>query len=39
MAKTSDSRKVVFGRRKGGKPKKARNRHDRKERSYRGQGR
>jgi len=39
MAKDSSSKKVVFGTRKGGKPKKSRNRHDRKERNYRGQGR
>lgn len=40
MAKgSSNAIKVVFGKRKGGKPKKSRNRHDRKERNYRGQGR
>jgi hypothetical protein len=40
MAKLgSDSRKIVFGKRKGGKARKSRNKHDRKERTYRGQGR
>jgi hypothetical protein len=34
-----DSRKVSFGRRKGKKAKKSRNRHDRTERNYRKQGR
>ncbi len=41
MAKASkgDSRKVTFGKRKGGKASKSHNRHDRRERNYRGQGR
>jgi len=34
----NDSRKVLFGKRKGGKAKKLRNKHDRTERNYRGQG-
>lgn len=40
MAKTtrSDSRKVTFGKRKMGKAQKSRNKHDHKERNYRGQG-
>ena len=32
------SNKVVFFKTKGGKAKKKRNKHDRKERNYRGQG-
>lgn len=42
MAKGSskgDSRKVTFGKRKGGKAQKSHNKHDRKEKTYRGQGR
>jgi hypothetical protein len=31
--------KVTFGKRKGGKAKKSYNKHDKKERNYRGQGR
>ena len=31
--------KVTFGKRKGGKAAKTTNKHDRKERNYRGQGR
>jgi hypothetical protein len=39
MAKgKSDTRKVSFGKRKCGKAKKSYNKHDRKERNYRGQG-
>lgn len=40
MAKkgSSDSRKVSFGKRKKGKAQKTYNKHDRKERNYRGQG-
>lgn len=39
MAKgSSDSRKITFGKKKGGKAKKSFNKHDRKERNYRGQG-
>ena len=34
-----DSRKTTFGKRKGGKAAKTRNKHDRSERNYRGQGR
>lgn len=34
-----DSRKISFGKRKGGKSSKSRNKHDRSERNYRGQGR
>lgn len=41
MAKTTrgESRKVTFGKRKTGKAAKSFNKHDRKERNYRGQGR
>ena len=40
MAKAgTSSNKITFGARKGGKPKKSRNKHDKKERNYRGQGR
>lgn len=42
MAKVSskgDSRKVTFGKRKAGKAAKSINKHDRKEKNYRGQGR
>lgn len=40
MAKiTGSSNKVTFGRRKGGKARKSRNKNDRKEHNYRGQGR
>ncbi len=40
MAKgTSNSQKVTFGKRRNGKSKKNRNKSDRKERNYRGQGR
>ena len=41
MAKSSksDNRKVTFGKRKGGKAAKSHNRHDRREKNYRGQGR
>ena len=38
MAKVSGQTKVTFGKRKGGKAKKSRNKHDRKEKNYRGQG-
>lgn len=34
-----DSRKMSFGKRKGGKAKKSFNKNDRSERNYRGQGR
>ena len=37
-SKSSESRKISFGKRKGGKAKKSFNKHDRKERNYRGQG-
>ena len=42
MAKTkgsSDSRKISFGKKKVGVAKKAYNKHDRREKKYRGQGR
>ena len=40
MAKgSSDARKITFGKKKGGKAKKSTNKHDRKEKNYRGQGR
>ena len=41
MAKAirGESRKVTFGKRKGGKATKSTNRHNRKEKNYRGQGR
>ena len=35
----SNSQKITFGKRKNGKSKKSQNKHDRKERNYRGQGR
>ena len=34
-----DARKITFGKRKGGKAAKLTNRHNRKEKNYRGQGR
>ena len=34
-----DSRKISFGKRKKGKAQKSHNKHDRKERTYQGQGR
>jgi hypothetical protein len=36
---SSNSTKISFGKRKGGKAKKSWNKHDRKERTYQGQGR
>jgi hypothetical protein len=40
MAKgSSDARKITFGKKKMGKAKKAFNKHDHKEKNYRGQGR
>ena len=36
---SKDSQKVSFGKRKKGAAKKSYNKHDRKERNYRGQGR
>jgi hypothetical protein len=39
MAKTTDSRKTTFGKRKKGSAKKSYNKHDKTERNYRGQGR
>lgn len=41
MAKSlrGESRKVTFGKRKGGKATKSTNKHNRKEKNYRGQGR
>jgi hypothetical protein len=39
MAKvSSDSRKISFGKRKRGKSQKSFNKHNRKEKNYRGQG-
>ena len=41
MAKSkssSESRKVSFGKRKLGKAQKSHNKHDRREKNYRGQG-
>ena len=35
----TQSQKVTFGKRKGGKHAKTTNKHDRKEKNYRGQGR
>lgn len=37
--KSNDSRKVIFGKRKGGRAKKSYNKHDRTEKIYKGQGR
>ncbi len=34
-----ESRKISFGKRRRGKARKTHNKHDRKERNYRGQGR
>ena len=40
MAKVKkDSKKINFGKRKRGKAQKTHNKHDKKERNYRGQGR
>ena len=39
MKKGVDKIKVTFGKRKKGKAQKSFNKHDRKERGYRGQGR
>lgn len=40
MAKgSSDARKISFGKRKKGKAQKSFNKHDRKSRTYQGQGR
>lgn len=40
MAKAkNDDKKITFGKRKKGKSKKTYNKHDNKERNYRGQGR
>ena len=38
-AKTTNSNKVRFGKRKEGKPKKSYNKHSPKPKEYRGQGR
>lgn len=35
---SSDSKKINFGKRKKGKAQRSFNKHDRKERNYRGQG-
>jgi hypothetical protein len=37
--KSSDSRKISFGKRKTGKAKKSFNKHDKSEKNYRAQGR
>lgn len=39
MAKGNTDRKIVFGKRRKGKKQKSYNKHDKKERNYRGQGR
>jgi hypothetical protein len=36
---SNEKQKVSFGKRKGGKSQKSLNKHDRKEKNYRGQGR
>jgi hypothetical protein len=36
---TRDAQKVSFGKRKKGKAQKSHNKHDKKEKNYRGQGR
>lgn len=38
-SKSSDSKKLTFGKRKKGKHQKSFNKHDASERNYRGQGR
>ena len=38
-AKGASAQKVTFGKRKSGKAAKTTNKHDRKEKNYRGQGR
>jgi hypothetical protein len=38
-SKSSDSRKISFGKRKSGKAKKSYNKHDKTEKNYRAQGR
>jgi len=38
-AKATSTKKVTFGKRKRGKHAKTTNKHDRKEKNYRGQGR
>lgn len=37
-SKGADSRKISFGKRKNGKAQKSYNKHNRKEKNYRGQG-
>lgn len=39
VTKGSDSVKITFGKRKKGKLQKSFNKHDRREKTYRGQGR
>jgi len=39
MAKGNDSNKLTFGKRKKGKASKSVNKHNHKEKNYRGQGR
>ena len=38
-SKSSDSRKITFGKRKSGSPKKSYNKHNPRPKAYRGQGR
>jgi hypothetical protein len=38
-ARTDSIRKISFGKRKGGSAQKSYNKHNRKEKTYRGQGR
>jgi hypothetical protein len=38
MAKITDSRKVTFGKKKSGRAKKSYNKHEKKPKKYRGQG-
>lgn len=38
MAKVSGANKITFGKRRKGKAQKKKNKHDRKEKNYRGQG-
>lgn len=39
MAKVNSANKISFGKRKGGKAQKSVNKHNRKSKTYRGQGR
>lgn len=38
VTKAANAFKITFGKRKGGKAAKSTNKHDRKEKNYRGQG-